>query len=107
DYKTGAVAGFKGIEATIDPKVNPENAVGVEIIKAPTLLLDCGFTQGHDPSTEPARKSVFHDINGKTCAVKNSELFTYIGDGDNYFTYSDAALKTFLKKRCPSLTVNY
>lgn len=107
NYKTSAVAGFTGVTATIDPKVNPENKGGVEIKTSPTLWLDLGFSQGHDPSTETTRTSVFHDIKGKTCGVKNSELFTYIADGDNYFKYDDAALKTFLKTRCPSLTVNY
>ena len=107
DYKAGTVIGFTGVTATIDPKVNAENKGGVEITSSPTLWLDIGFSQGHDPTSEPNRTAVFHDIKGKTCNVKNSELFTYVADDDNYFKYNDAALKTFLKTRCPSLTVNY
>jgi hypothetical protein len=107
DYKKGVVTGFTGITAKIDPKITPENNGGVEVLSSPTLWLDLGFAQGHDPSTEPARIAVFHDVNGKTCAVKNSELFDYYNDGDDSFKYSDADLKVFLAKRCPSLTVNY
>jgi hypothetical protein len=107
DYKTNAVLGFNGVEASIDPKVTPENQGGVEIKKSPTLWLDVGFSQGHDPTAEHNRIAVFHDLNGKTCKVKNSEIFTYLADGDNTFKYSDDGLKQFLKSRCPSLTVNY
>lgn len=107
DYVKDQVVGFKGITATIDPKVNADNKGGVEVLSSPTLWLDLGFSQGHDPSTETNRTVTFHDINGKTCNVKNSDLFTYYSDGNNSFKYSDADLKTFLKKRCPSLTVNY
>lgn len=107
DYKTNTVVGFNGIEATIDPKVTPENQGGVEIKKSPTLWLDIGFSQGHDPTADHNRTAVFHDLNGKTCQVKNSEIFTYLADGDNTFKYSDAGLKQFLKSRCPALTVNW
>jgi len=97
------------IGATVkeDPKVQSSNKGGVEILKADTLYLDSGFALGHDVTTEPGRISTFYDINRKSCAVPNKELFVYSSQGDSDFRFSDAELKTFLKKRCPRLTVNF
>jgi hypothetical protein len=100
-------SGFTGITAKVDSAVNATNAGGVEILSSPTLWLDIGFSEGHDPSVERNRTAVFHDVNGKTCKVKNSEIFDYYSDGDDAIKYSDADLKIFLAQRCPSLTVNY
>ncbi len=90
-----------------DPKVQAGNKGGVEILNSETLYLDSGFALGHDITADGNKYSTFYDINRKTCALQNKELFVYTGDGDSSFRFSDAELKAFLKTKCPRLTVNF
>lgn len=90
-----------------DPKVQPGNKGGVEISNVKTLYLDSGFALGHDVTGDPNKYSTFYDINKKSCAVQNKEIFAYTSDGDTSIRFSDADLKTFLKSRCPRLSVNF
>ena len=46
------------------------------------------------------------DAAGKTCTVKNNEVFAY-ANGDRDFKFDDAGLKKFLATRCPALTVSF
>lgn len=89
-----------------DPKVTPNNAGGFELLNAQFLYLDSGYAVGEDPTGQPNRQAKFVDSNGKTCSVKVGEVFSYKGDNP-YVKYSDAELKTWLKTRCPQLTVNF
>lgn len=83
--------------------VEKTNRGGVEISDYQGLILDGGFQMGRPPTANSGGTSVLKDINGKTCAVKNSEIFKYTTGGDVILKYSDATLPAFLKKRCPSL----
>ena len=87
-------------------KVDRANKGGVEFPAYSGLMLDAGFRMGELPSMRPGAESVFRDANGRTCPVKNSEVFTY-GGGDRSFRFDDAGLKAFLAGRCPALSVYF
>ncbi len=86
--------------------VDRGNKGGVEFPSYAGLVLDSGFRMGELPSGKPNNDSTFRDADGRTCAVKNSEVFAYAG-GDRAFKFDDAALKAFLKTRCPALDVPF
>ncbi len=98
---------FEGAEFKEDSKVAPSNKGGLEISKVKTLYLDSGFAMGHDVTADANKISTFHDVAGKTCDVRNREVFKYNSDGDSDFKFTDGELKNFLKTRCPRLTVNF
>lgn len=85
--------------------VNKENAGGVEILNYKGLLLDSGFEMGRAPNSSRNAISTLKDGLGKTCKLKNYELFDYLPGGDVVFKFKDSNLKTFLKKRCPNLSI--
>jgi hypothetical protein len=91
---------------TVAGSVDRGNKGGVEFPSYAGLMLDSGFRMGELPSGKPNAESVFRDAAGKTCALKNNELFAYAG-GDRTFKFDDAALKTFLAARCPALAPGY
>lgn len=91
---------------TVAGAVDRGNKGGVEFPSYAGLMLDSGYRQGELPSMKPDAESVFRDAAGTACAVKNREVFSY-ADGDRSLKFDDAALKTFLKRRCPRLTVPY
>lgn len=91
---------------TVAPAVDRGNRGGVEFPAYSGLMLDSGFRMGELPSMRPEAESVFRDANGRTCAVKNREVFTH-ANGDRTFKFDDAGLKAFLKSRCPGLSVLY
>lgn len=86
--------------------VDRGNKGGLEFPSYAGLMLDAGFRMGELPSGKPNNDSTFRDAAGKTCTVKNNEVFAY-ADGDRSFKFDDAALKTFLAARCPALTVSF
>ncbi len=86
-----------------DSKVSSANKGGVEIISAQSLYLDSGFAVGHDITADLGSTSTFHDSKGRTCDVKNREIFNVTSDGDSELKFSDSELKAFLKTRCPRL----
>lgn len=106
DRKSKKIHSVVGANFKEDPKVTPNNAGGFELLNAQFLYLDSGYAVGEDPTGQPNRQAKFVDSNGKTCSVKVGEVFSYKGDNP-YVKYSDAELKTWLKTRCPQLTVNF
>jgi hypothetical protein len=107
DTKTYRVLGMVGGIAKEDPKVFPGNRGGLEITQVNALVLDGGWMNYGDPFSVGSRESTFTDINGKTCKVRNREIFTYDSDGDTTVRFSDAELKKFLSRRCRNLTVHF
>lgn len=91
---------------TVTGPVDRGNKGGVEFPSYAGLMLDSGFRMGELPSGKPNNDSTFRDAAGKTCTVKNNELFAY-ADGDRTFKFDDAGLKALLATRCPSLTVSF
>ncbi|TBR20440.1 hypothetical protein EPO15_13200 [bacterium] len=91
---------------TVAATVDPSNRGGVEFPSYAGLMLDSGFRMGELPSMKPDWESTFRDAAGRTCTVKNSEVFSY-ADGDRELKFDDAALKAFLKTRCPKLAVPF
>ncbi|WP_415063620.1 hypothetical protein [Bdellovibrio sp.] len=83
--------------------VEPGNRGGVEITNYQGLLLDGGFKIGSAPTGNASNSSVMKDSVGKTCSIRNSELFKYTSDGDVIFKYSENTFPAFIKKRCPQL----
>ena len=104
---TGLLSGNSQLQIIEDPKIYPENQGGVEIPYFKGLLLDAGFRLGEDPSSELSKKSIFRDEKNETCVVKNSEIFAQDPGGEIKFRLSDAELKKYLNKNCPSLTVDF
>ncbi len=90
----------------VEPRVDPALRGGVEIPSYRGLILDAGYRRGESPSGRPAASSTFRDAQGHSCAVKNSELWTYSG-GEHYFKMDDAALSAWLKTRCPGLVPGF
>lgn len=102
--------GFLGMNGGVlreAPVVSPQNKGGIEISKVKTLWLDAGFMLGADPTADLSSSSRFTDLDGRTCVVKNKEIFTAQGSYDSYFHFTDEELKKFLAKRCPQLKVNW
>jgi hypothetical protein len=100
------VSGFERGSAVVTPKVDPANRGGVEIPSYAGLMLDAGFRIGESPSGRPNAESTFRDAAGKTCTLKNSELFTY-ANGDHAFKFTDAQLSAWLKTACPGLNAGF
>lgn len=91
---------------TVAGTVDRGNAGGVEFPSYAGLMLDAGFRMGELPSARPSGSATFRDAAGRTCAVKNTEVFAY-ANGDRDFKFDDAGLKAFLKTRCPGLAVAF
>lgn len=107
DTKDHRVLGMVGGIAKEERKVFPGNLGGLEITQVKALVLDGGWMNYGDPFGVGSRESTFTDINGKTCKVRNREIFDYDSDGDTKVRFSDAELKKFLSRRCPNLTVHF
>lgn len=95
------VLSSQGMIWKVNPKVNSENQGGVEIEISKGLLLDSGFKLGEDPTSDLTRNSIMIDPQGRTCRLKNSELFKVDSLGESNFRFSDKQLITFLSKKCP------
>ena len=67
------------------------------------LLLDGGFTVGQSPSQNPKRKLTFRDTRGQECQLANGDVYRYDTDGDVFFRYDDAQLKSYMQSRCSNL----
>lgn len=91
---------------TVAGTVDRANKGGVEFPSYAGLMLDAGFRMGELPSGKPNGEAAFRDAGGRTCKVKNNEVYAY-ADGDRTFKFDDAALKAFLAARCPTLSVSF
>jgi hypothetical protein len=100
------VSGFERGSATVASKVDRGNNGGVEIPKYAGLMLDAGFRLGESPSGRPAATSTFRDASGRSCTVKNSDVFAY-ANGDHTFKFTDAQLAVWLKTACPELNAGF
>lgn len=102
-----AVSGqlIKGVSAVVneDPKISADNQGGLEIHSYSGLMLDAGFQLGSDPSANEQGSSIFRDVKGQSCLVKNSEVFNIDTDGESTFKFTDQRLAKFLAQRCPGL----
>ncbi|MEK2647257.1 hypothetical protein [Bdellovibrio sp. BCCA] len=83
--------------------IEPNNRGGVEVSNFQGLLVDSGFRVGNSPTSNSNGSSLIKDAAGKSCTVKNYELFKYTSDGDVIFKFDDKALSAFLQKRCSQL----
>ncbi len=106
DAKTAQIKALSEGSLSVAGEVNKNNRGGVEVHSFNGLWLDVGFAMGQSPSEKGHATSKFTDENGKTCAVKNKDIFEYV-DGDVEFKFNDADLKIFLKKSCPQLQVSF
>ncbi|MDD5629589.1 MAG: hypothetical protein PHU21_11030, partial [Elusimicrobia bacterium] len=107
DPATAQVAGLERGAVTVSPKIDPAERGGVEIPRYSGLLLDAGFRMGESPSGLPNAGSTFRDSRGRTCTVKNRELFNYTSGGDHAFKFTDAQLSAWLKTACPGLSPGF
>lgn len=102
DPATAQIASLDG-DVAVNPVVDPSVRGGVEITRYAGLILDAGYRQGGQPSGRRNGDSTFRAPQGQTCTVRNDELFTYKPDGEFDFKFDDAALKAFLRTRCPNI----
>ncbi|WII73064.1 hypothetical protein QJS83_04150 [Bdellovibrio sp. 22V] len=105
DIKKARLKSVTRANVTVADYVVPSNRGGIEISNYQGILLDSGFTLGRSPTSNANAYSTFKDFNGKTCRMKNSELFKYTSDGEIIFKYSDKSLKALLNSRCPQLSL--
>jgi len=107
DPATAQLSGLERGAVSVAAKVETANRGGVEIPRYAGLMLDAGFRIGESPSGRPAAESTFRDAAGKTCAVKNSDLFSYTSSGDHSFKFTDAQLSVWLRSACPDLNAGF
>lgn len=93
----------KGAQVTESQDVLLENLGGIEITNHKFLVLDSGWRDHGDPTSDFGRDSTFIDRKGKKCTVSNREVFMRDAEGEHHFRFTDAELKTFLAERCPDL----
>jgi hypothetical protein len=105
DYDKTEVVAISNGTITTAKDVRPENNGGVEFTKYNGLRLDSGYKTGSAPTGIASGTSRFIDAKSHTCSVKNSEIFKYTSEGDVIFKFSDKDLKSFLKSRCPQITL--
>jgi len=103
DFK---VKSFTGVDFVEAEKSSDANKGGFEIKSYKNgILLDTGWT--HSSITiKPQGQSVFTDRDGKTCTVKNKEIFDFVGTSgeDTIFKYPGREeLQGYLKSHCPKL----
>ena len=99
----GILVSISGSKITQDYNINPNNKGGIEIVSNDGLLLDGGFTVGQSPSQNPKRKLTFRDTRGQECQLANGDVYRYSSDGDVFFRYDDAQLKSYMQSRCSNL----
>lgn len=107
DAATAQIASLERGAVTVASRIDPADRGGVEIPSYSGLMLDAGFRLGESPSGRPNAESTFRDARGRTCAVKNNELFNYTPDGDHAFKFTDAQLSAWLASRCPGLSAGF
>ncbi|WP_295903498.1 hypothetical protein [uncultured Bdellovibrio sp.] len=103
DTKKARLKSISRANITVADYVEPGNRGGIEISNYQGLLMDGGFKVGNSPTSNANGKSTFKDSLGKSCAVRNSEVFKYFGSGDVMFKFDDKGLAAFLKNRCSQL----
>ena len=104
---TAQIASLERGAAIVSPRIDPADRGGVEIPRYAGLMLDAGFRLGESPSGRPNADSTFRDAQGRTCMVKNNELFNYTPDGDHALKFNDAQLSAWLTTRCPGLSAGF
>jgi len=103
---TAQLISLEGYSVTVAPEILLTNRVGVEVKpNSGRLLIDTDFKlggTGYDPNRRD-KPSFIRDGQGKSCTVKNLDLFVYV-DGEPDFKFpDDASLAEFLKQKCPAL----
>jgi hypothetical protein len=106
DFKVKSFTGVEFIEAE---KSSDANKGGFEIKKYSNgILLDSGWTHSAI-TTKPEGQSTFMDRTGKTCVVRNKEIFDFEGEyseNANFKYPGSKELQVYLKKRCPKLDLS-
>jgi hypothetical protein len=100
------IAAFSGVQFTENPAVTLDDQGGVEIQRFPGILLDTGWKIGGPAYHDALGSSTFRDPAGKTCTVKNEEIFDYkdaIYDEPLFKYQTDKELELYLSRRCPLL----
>ncbi len=104
DPETAEPASVERGAVTVSPRVERSERGGVEFPRYAGLMLDAGFRLGELPSGLPEGDATFRDAQGRSCAVKNKELFAYDApSGEHRLKFTDAQLLDWLKTRCPDL----
>lgn len=78
--ETAQITSIENASIRLDPKVNPGNAGGFEILSSPWTFLDTGFYFGNTASSQPNRLSTLKNKDQATCRLRNRSLFDYMGD---------------------------
>ncbi|MNK08048.1 hypothetical protein D3C87_259720 [compost metagenome] len=104
DARKARLVSMTRADVSVASSVDPKNRGGIEITNFQGLMMDGGWSVGSSPTGNKRGVSQFKDSAGKTCNVKNSDLFRYTSGGDAILRYKDdASLQKFLKGQCPQL----
>lgn len=103
DSKTAQLKSVSNATVKVADQVSRNNRGGVEISGYNNVLVDTGFTMNQDPTQNRDANSVVKNV-GKSCQVKNRNLFQYRADGDIVLRFKqDKDFFTYLKSACPGL----
>lgn len=91
ESETGKLGSMTGAQFREDPRITKNNQGGFELSLSEGLLLDAGFGIGGDAYGRSERKSTLKDTKGRSCELKNSDLFVY-----TYAIDEKSGKKTFL-----------
>ena len=94
----GQAKSENGCKLKINPKVTWENEVtqnnkegGFFISHCPgSIIVDIGFKRTRDPVLEKDRLVTIRDPQGKSCQVKNSDIFSYPKSYEGVFKYKNS-----------------
>lgn len=112
DHLSGRIVDFSGVDFTEEEPRGLENRSGLEIRRYHRgILLDVGWNVGEIPQKHLQRTARFVDPSGRTCEVKNGEIFrrdaNYSVTQEVFPLFeTDAWLLAFLKKRCSNLDLS-
>lgn len=103
---TAQMLSLDGYDAKVASEITLANQGGVELKARPgSILIDTNWKTGgtgYDQNRSTALSPIT-DGAGRSCKVKNTQLFRY-ADGEGHYRFkTDAQLAEFLKTSCPSL----
>lgn len=78
--ETAQITSIENATVRLDPKVNPNNAGGFEILNSPWTFVDTGFFFGNTASSQSNRFSTLKNKDQAICRIRNRSLFDYMGD---------------------------
>lgn len=100
DINKAVLKSISGAAKVVVDKVTTTNKGGVSIVGYRGQLLDVGFAMNNDPAMNRNGNSVLSSA-GKSCSLRNQDLFRYMSDGDVIFKFKkDAEFQQLVSSSC-------